>query len=150
MTDLTKIQSNLVKLSKVMFGSSSPVENFFQVKFTPIKMRQRKVSQRIRVDSDALSPNVPRSGSHSERVDSESGDKHGSDDESGERKKKTSLGDFIPRVSVFKGKSGKKQKGKITFADEDNDDNDATQGRNFLKREIWVARNRVIAFVEKS
>ena len=134
MTDLTKIQSDLEKLGQIMFGSSSPVKNFFQIKFTPTKTRQRNLSQRIRVDANSLSSNIPKSsaGSQREHLDSESRDSRGgSDDESGEWKKKTSLGDLIPRVSVFKGKSWKKSKGKITFANEDNDD-DVIQGMKIL------------------
>ena len=137
MTDLTKIQSDLEKLGQIMFGSSSPVQNFFQIKFTPTKTRQRNLSHRVRVDADSLSSNIPKSsaGSHREHLDSESRDSRGgSDDKSGERKKKTRLGDRIRRVSVFRGKSRKKSKGKITFVDETNEDNDddVIQGMKIL------------------
>ena len=131
-----------------MFGSSSPVQNFFQIKFTPTKTRQRKHSQRIRVDSGSLSPNIPTSssGSHTDHLDSTSRDSRGgSDDESDERKKKTSPGDRIPRVSVLKGKGRKKSKGKIKFADETNDDDnddDVVQGMQFFNREVNSQRHR--------
>jgi hypothetical protein len=122
--DLNKIQSDLEELGGVMFGPSSPVRNFFQVKISPAMTRQRRVSQRIRVANPSPpTPRGPRTGSFKDaEATYESRDSQGTEDDAGERKKKTSLGDLIPRVSVFKGKSGKKSKGKIRFADDGDDD----------------------------
>ena len=124
-----------------MFGSSSPLQNSFQVQLSPAKVQKRKLSQRIRVDSDQL--RKPRSESYIERLGSEvSRDSSGSDDESGERKKKTSLGSFIPRVSVFKGKSGKKQKEKIKFTDETkNDDDDEDSDGDYSMEGLYMKFN---------
>ncbi|XP_028402736.1 uncharacterized protein LOC114525550 isoform X2 [Dendronephthya gigantea] len=126
--DLIKIRSHLEQLGKNMFGTRSPVQNVFQVKLTAAKTRQRKLSQRIRIDEpDNLSPRTPQAQSFhgKERVNSESRESNDGDgDESGENKKKTSLGDLIPRISIFKGrdKSVKKEKGSVKFADNGDDD----------------------------
>ena len=124
--DLNKIQSDLEELGGVMFGPSSPVRNFFQVKISPAMTRQRRVSQRIRVEKQSPpTPRGPRTGSFKDaEATYESRDSQGTEDDAGERKKKTSLGDLIPRISVFKGKSGKKSKGKIRFANDDDDGGD--------------------------
>lgn len=116
-----------------MFGSSSPLKNFFQVKCVPTKVRQRKISQRVRVeDLDQLSPTLPRSRPdlNTERLDSqttrETGESQGSEDDE-QTKKKTSLGDLIPRVSILKRKEKsekKRRKGTIQFVEETNDDDD--------------------------
>lgn len=126
--DLIKIRSNLEQLGQIMFGNRSPVQNVFQVKLTAAKTRQRKISQRIRIDEpDDLLPRSPHPRSYGkERVDSESRESHdGAGDESGEPEKKTSLGDLIPRISIFKGrdKSGKKPKGIVKFTDDDDGKN---------------------------
>ena len=116
-----------------MFRSSSPLKNFFQVKCVPTETRQRKTSQRVRVeDMDPISPTLSRSRLDSQRelLDSqttrESVESPGSDDDE-RKKKKTSLGDLVPKVSILKRKEKsekKRRKGVIQFVEEANDDDD--------------------------
>ena len=101
-----------------MFGSSSPLNNFFQVKCVPTKVRQRKISQRVRVED--LDSQTTRETRESQRIE---------DDE--QTKKKTSLGDLIPRVSILRRKEKnekKRRKGVIQFVEETNDDDDDDGG----------------------
>ena len=120
-----------------MFGSSSPLNNFFQVKCVSTKVRQRKISQRVRVeDLDQLSPTLPRSrpALSTERLDSqttrETRESQRSEDDE-QTKQKTSLGDLIPRVSILRRKEKnekKRRKGVIQFVEETNDDDDDDGG----------------------
>ena len=129
MTDLCKIQSGLKDLGHIMFGQSSPIKDF-QVKLSANKMFQRRGTQRTRTSSsNSISSRTPRTDSYvskepeaAPKEEPRVAKEEDVEEEATERKK-SSLHDLIPKVSIFKGrgKSDKKEKGKIKFAGHDDE-----------------------------
>ena len=126
MTDLCKIQSGLKDLGHIMFGQSSPIKDF-QVKLSANKEFQRRGTQRTRTSStnsltsrtlrtDSYVPKEPEEP-HWKQVSKESAPKgeprvaeEEDVEEEGTERKKTSLHDLIPKVSIFKGRGKEKLK----------------------------------------